>query len=232
VPKHSKRFVAEKAKVDRTQYYQLEEAVSLAQETASAKFAESLELHIKLGANPSKGDQAVRGTLVLPHGTGKTPRVAVFAEAEAAQAAIEAGADRVGGEDLVQAVDEGWMDFDILVAHPAMMRVLGRLGKKLGPRMPSRKAGNITEDVGAAVRELKGGKVEFRMDRGAVCHIGIGKVSFTHEQLVENATALLRALNAARPSSVTGRFIRNVAVCSSMGPGIKVALEDVMAKAA
>jgi large subunit ribosomal protein L1 len=232
MPKHSKRFAEEKTKVDRTKYYALDEAVALAQQTASAKFAESLEIHIKLGANPSKGDQAVRGTLVLPHGTGKVPRVAVFAEGEFAQAAEEAGADRVGGEDLVQAIDEGWMDFDILVAHPAMMRLIGRLGKKLGPRMPSKKSGNITEDVGAAVRELRGGKVEYRMDRGAVCHVGVGKINFTHEQLLENVTALLKALNAARPSSVTGRFIRNVNVCCSMGPGIKVALEDVMAKVA
>lgn len=232
MPKHSKRFAEEKAKVDRTRYYPLDEAVALAQQTASAKFPESLEIHIKLGANPSKGDQAVRGTLVLPHGTGKVPRVAVFAEGEQAQAAEEAGADRVGGEDLVQAIDEGWMDFDILVAHPAMMRLIGRLGKKLGPRMPSKKSGNITEDVGAAVRELKGGKVEYRMDRGAVCHVGVGKVNFTTDQLLENVTALLRAVNAARPASVTGRFIRNVNISSSMGPGIKVALEDVMARVA
>lgn len=231
MPKHSKRYLAEKAKVDRTAFYTVEEAIALAQQTATAKFPESVEIHIKLGANPSKGDQAVRGTLVLPHGTGKVPKVAVFAEGDFAQAAVDAGADRVGGEDLVQAIDEGWMDFDILVAHPAMMRVLGRLGKKLGPRMPSKKSGNITEDVGGAVKELKGGKVEYRMDRGAVCHVGIGKVNFTHEQLVENATALLKTVNAARPSSVTGRFIRGVAIASSMGPGLKVSLDDVMAKA-
>lgn len=232
MPKHSKRFVAEKTKVDRTSYYTIEDAIKLAQETASAKFPESVEIHIKLGANPSKGDQAVRGTLVLPHGTGKVPRVAVFAEGELAQAAAEAGADRVGAEDLVQAIDEGWMDFDILVAHPAMMRLIGRLGKKLGPRMPSKKSGNITEDVAAAVKELKGGKVEYRMDRGAVCHVGFGKVNFAHEQLVENCVALLRAVNAARPSSVTGRFIRSASIASSMGPGIKVALDDIMAKVA
>jgi len=232
MPKHSKRFVEQAQKVDRLKYYTVEEAVKLARETAAAKFDETLEMHLKLGANPSKGDQAVRGTIVLPHGTGKVPRVAVFAEGELAQAAAEAGADRVGAEDLVQAIDEGWMDFDILVAHPAMMRLIGRLGKKLGPRMPSKKSGNITEDVAAAVKELKGGKVEYRMDRGAVCHVGFGKVNFAHEQLVENCVALLRAVNAARPSSVTGRFIRSASIASSMGPGIKVALDDIMAKVA
>lgn len=232
MPKHSKRFAAEAAKVSRTQYYTVEEAIALAQSTASAKFAESVEVAIKLGANPSKGDQAVRGTIVLPHGTGRVPRIAVFAEGEAAEAAEAAGADRVGGEDLVQAIDEGWADFDILVAHPTMMRVLGRLGKKLGPRMPSKKSGNVTEDVGAAVTELKAGKVEFRMDRGAVVHVAIGRTGFTAEQLMENFRTLFRAITAARPSSVTGRFVKAIAFSSSMGPGIKVSLDDAASRIA
>jgi large subunit ribosomal protein L1 len=231
MPKHSKRFAAEAAKVSRTQYYSIDEAIALVQASATAKFPESLEVHLKLGANPSKGDQAVRGTIVLPHGTGKVPRVAVFAEGDLAQAATDAGADRVGGEDLVAAIDEGWSDFDILVAHPSMMRILGRLGKKLGPRMPSKKAGNVTEDVAAAVAELKGGKVEFRMDRGAVVHVAVGRTAFTHEQLVENFLALLHAIVIARPSSVTGKFVRSIAICSSMGPGIKVALDETVARA-
>jgi large subunit ribosomal protein L1 len=231
MPKHSKRYAALTGKVDRLTYYAIEDAISLAKETATAKFDETLEMHLKLGANPSKGDQAVRGTVVLPHGTGKVPRVAVFAEGELATAAQEAGADRVGGEDLVQAIDEGWGDFDILVAHPSMMRVVGRLGKKLGPRMPSKKSGNVTEDVGAAVAELKAGKVEYRMDRGAVVHCPLGKLSFTEEQLRENFMLLLKAIVAARPASVTGRFLRSLAVSSSMGPGIKVNVDDAQAKA-
>lgn len=229
--KHSKRFSELQAKLSRVTYYPVEEAIKLAKETATAKFDETLEMHLKLGANPSKGDQAVRGTVVLPHGTGKVPRVAVFADGEVAQAAQEAGADRVGAEDLVQAIDEGWMDFDILVAHPTMMRIVGRLGKKLGPRMPSKKSGNVTEDVAAAVTELKAGKVEYRMDRGAVVHCPLGKVSFSEEQLVENFLTLLRAIVAARPSSVTGRYLRNLALSSSMGPGIKVNVDDAQAKA-
>ena len=231
MPKHSKRYAELTGKVDRLTYYALEDAVKLAKETATAKFDETLEMHLKLGADPSKGDQAVRGTIVLPHGTGKVPRVAVFAEGEVAQAATEAGADRVGGEDLVQAIDEGWSDFDILVAHPTMMRVVGRLGKKLGPRMPSKKGGNVTEDVGAAVTELKAGKVEYRMDRGAVVHCPLGKVSFSEEQLIQNFLVLLKAIITARPSSVTGRYLRSLAVSTSMGPGIKVSTEDAQAKA-
>ena len=231
VPKHSKRYVELAQQVDRTTYYPVAEAVKLAKATASAKFDETLEMHLKLGASPSKGDQAVRGTVVLPHGTGKVPRVAVFAESEVAQAAQDAGADRVGGEDLVQAIDEGWSDFDILVAHPSMMRVVGRLGKKLGPRMPSKKSGNVTDDVAGAVAELKAGKVEYRMDRGAVVHCPLGKVSFTEEQLLENFLALLKVIIAARPATVTGRFLRNLAISTSMGPGIKVSVEDAQAKA-
>lgn len=231
MPKHSKRFADLAKQVDRLKYYPVEEAIQLARATSSAKFDETLEMHLKLNANPSKGDQAVRGTIVLPHGTGKVPKVAVFAEGEVAQAAQDAGADRVGGEDLVQAIDEGWSDFDILVAHPSMMRVVGRLGKKLGPRMPSKKSGNVTEDVGAAVAELKAGKVEYRMDRGAVVHCPLGKISFTEDQLRENFLALLKAIIAARPASVTGRFLKNLSVASSMGPGIKVSIEDAQSKA-
>lgn len=230
MPKHSRRFKELSSKVSRTTYYTMEEAIRLTRETASAKFDETVEMHLKLGANPSKGDQAVRGTIVLPHGTGKVPKIAVFAEGEVAAAAEAAGADRVGGEDLVAAIDEGWADFDILVAHPTMMRVVGRLGKKLGPRMPSKKSGNVTEDVAAAVTELRAGKVEYRMDRGAVVHCPLGKASFSEEQLMENFRALLKAIIVARPSSVTGRYLRNLAVSSSMGPGIKVAVEDALAK--
>lgn len=231
MPKHSKRFAALLQKVDRQKYYTVAEAIQLAKETATAKFDETLELHLKLGADPTKGDQAVRGTVVLPHGTGKVPRVAVFAEGEDAQAAKEAGADRVGGEDLVRAIEEGWDEFDVLVAHPSMMRIVGRLGKKLGPRMPSKKSDTVREDVAKAVRELKAGKVEYRMDRGGVVHCPFGKVSFSNEQLLENFATLLGAIMAARPASVTGRFLRSLSIASSMGPGIKVSLEDAQALA-
>jgi large subunit ribosomal protein L1 len=229
--RHSKRFSEQQDKVDRLTYYPVEEAIKLAKEMATAKFDETLEMHLKLGASASKGDQAVRGTVVLPHGTGKVPRIAVFAEGEVAQAAEEAGADRVGADDLVQAIDEGWADFDILVAHPAMMRIVGRLGKKLGPRMPSKKSGNVTDDVAGAVTELRAGKVEYRMDRGAVVHCPLGKASFSEEQLVANFLTLLKAIVAARPATVTGRYLRSLSISTSMGPGIKISTEDAQAKA-
>lgn len=231
MPKRSKRVRANNQKHDRTIPRTPEEAVALLKQFANAKFDESVELHLKLGADPSKGDQTVRGTTTLPHGTGKVPRVAVFAEGDAAQAALAAGADRVGSEDLVEAINEGWDEFDILVAHPAMMRIVGPLGRKLGPRMPSKKAGNVTEDVGQAVAELKAGKLEYRMDRGGGLHVGIGKISFTEQQILENLLSMVGTVNRARPASVTGRFIRSAAVCTTMGPGIKLDVNDLLAKA-
>ena len=232
MPKHSKRYLELAAKVDRTVRYPLADAVTLAKDTASAKFDESLELAIKLNVNPSKGEENVRGVVVLPHGTGKVPRVAVFAEGEAAQAARDAGADRVGGEDLVEAIQQGWNEFDVLVAQPQMMRIVGALGKMLGPRMPSKKAGNVLPDPASAVAQLKAGRVEYRVDRSGVIHVPLGRVSFTEEQLLENLLAMLQPIVAARPSTVSGRYVLSVAVCSSMGPGIRVDLEDVRAKAA
>jgi large subunit ribosomal protein L1 len=232
MPKHSKRYLELAAKVDRTARYPLAEAVNLAKQTASAKFDETLELAIKLNVNPSKGEENVRGTVVLPHGTGKVPRVAVFAEGEAARAAREAGADRVGAEDLVEAIQQGWNDFDVLVAQPQMMRLVGALGKMLGPRMPSKKAGNVLPDPAAAVQQLKAGRVEYRVDRSGVIHVPLGRLSFTEEQLLENLLTMLQAITAARPSTVSGRYILSVAISTSMGPGIRVDLEDVRAKAA
>ncbi len=230
--KRSKRYLELAKKVDRLARYPLAEAVSLAKQTASAKFDETVEVAVKLNVNPSKGEENVRGTIVLPHGTGKVPRVAVFAEGEAARAALEAGADRVGAEDLVEAIQQGWNDFDVLVAQPQMMRIVGVLGKMLGPRMPSRKAGNVVPDPAQAVAQLKAGRVEYRVDRSGVIHCPIGKVSFTEEQLLENLIALLQAIYQARPSSVSGRYILSVALSTSMGPGIRVDLEDVRQKAA
>ena len=224
--KNSKRYEAAREKVAGDRYYSVEEAIELVKQTATANFDETVECAIKLGVTPGKGDQNVRGTVVLPHGTGKVPRVAGFAEGEAVRAAEAAGADRVGGEDLVEAIQNGWDDFDVLVAQPQMMRIVGPLGKQLGPRMPSKKAGNITEDVAAAVASLKSGKVEFKMDRGAVLHVPIGRVSFSTEQLVENFNTLISAVLAARPAAATGRFIRSITLSSTMGPGVKVDVSE------
>ena len=218
----SKRFRKSAELIDPNLTYGLEEALALVREAASAGFDETVEVAIKLGVEPGKGEENVRGIVVLPHGTGKVPRVAVFAEGEAVREAEAAGADRVGSEDLVKAIDEGWNEFDILVAQPAMMRVVGPLGKKLGPRMPSKKAGNVTDDVAGAVTALKSGRAEFKLDRGAVLHVAIGKVSFETEQLVENFRTLLDAVVAAKPSVAVGRFIRSIVVSSSMGPGVKI----------
>lgn len=228
----SKRYQEIAGKIDRQRRYTLAEAISLAQETAGTKFDESLEIALKLNVNPAKGEENVRGTITLPHGTGRVPRVAVFAEGEAAKAAQDAGADRVGAEDLVEEIRNGWDEFDVLVAQPQMMRIVGPLGKMLGPRMPSKKAGNVTPEVAAAVEQLKAGRLEYRVDRSGVIHLPVGRVSFTAEQLQENIIALLQAVNVARPATVTGRYILSVALSASMGPGIKVALDDVRVLAA
>ncbi len=230
--KRSSRFKQLAQKVDKTQLMEPVEAVKLLKESATANFDESVELHLKLGADPAKGDQTVRGTTTLPHGTGKVPRVAVFAEGEGAEAATEAGADRVGADDLVAAINEGWEEFDVLVAQPQLMRIVGPLGRKLGPRMPSKKAGNVTQDVGNAVAELKAGKLEYRMDRGAGVHVGIGKTSLTEEQILENLLSIINTINRARPSAVTGRFVRAAIISSTMGPGIKVDVDALIAMAA
>ncbi len=224
----SKRFKKSAELVDPNGSYGLEEALSLVKEVASAGFDETVEVAIKMGVQPGKGEQNVRGTVVLPHGTGKVPRVAVFAEGEAVRDAEAAGADRVGGEDLVKAIAEGWDEFDILVAQPAMMRVVGPLGKNLGPRMPSKKAGNVTDDVAGAVTALKSGRAEFKLDRGAVLHVAIGKVSFETVQLTENFQTLLDAVIAAKPAETTGRYIRNIVIASSMGPGVKIDVDAAM----
>jgi len=227
--KVSKRYQEVYEKIDRVRQYPLDKAIQLVKETASANFDETVELHIKLGADPTKGDQTVRGTLVLPHGTGKVPRVAVFAPGEMAQEIREAGADRVGDEDLVKAIEEGWDDFDILVAHPQMMGLIGsRLGPILGPRMPSKKAGNITPNVVQAVEDLKRGRTEYRMDRGGVIHLPVGKVSFDDEQLRENIVTVIETIQAARPSTVTGRFMLSATLSATMGAGIKLDLPSLI----
>jgi large subunit ribosomal protein L1 len=218
--------------VDPLTRYGLAEAIALAKATASAKFDESLELAVKLNVNPAKGEENVRGVIVLPHGTGKSIRVAVFAEGDAAKAALEAGADRVGTDDLVEAIQQGWSDFDVLVAQPQLMRIIGPLGKTLGPRMPSKKAGNVLVEVDKAVEQLKAGRIEYRVDRTGVIHCPLGRVSFGDEKLLENLVALIAAINASRPSTVSGRYILTADLCTTMGPGIKLDLDAVRAKAA
>ena len=230
--KASTRYEEARGKVDVKHYYTLDEAISLVKDTATADFDETMDCAIKLGVQAGKGDQNVRGTVVLPHGTGKVPRVAVFAEGEAVRAAEEAGADRVGGEDLVEDIREGWDEFDVLVAQPQMMRIVGPLGKQLGPRMPSKKAGNITDDVASAVESLKAGKVEFKMDRGAVLHVPLGLTSFSEEELRENFKTLIQAVVAARPAAASGRFVKSITLSATMGPGVKVLVSDVVTRRA
>jgi large subunit ribosomal protein L1 len=235
MPKHGKRYLKLAQLVDKTRLYTVDEAVDLVQQTSEVKFDPTVEITIRLGVDPAKGEQNVRGSLTLPHGTGKTPRIAVFAKGEAAGAAEEAGADRVGAEDLIEAVDGGWSDFDVLVAHATMMRDVGKLGKKLGPRMPNKKAGTIgatPEELAGIVRELKSGRVEFKMDRGAVLHVPVGRASFAREQLCENLDALVGAVVQARPSAAKGRYILGLSLCSTMGPGIKVDVQDATRRTA
>jgi large subunit ribosomal protein L1 len=232
MPRHGKRYQELRDKVDRETFHTIEEAVKLVKETATAEFDETVDIAIHLNVNPSKGEQNVRGTITLPHGTGRVPRVAVFAEGEAAKEAQDAGADRVGAEDLVQAIQEGWSEFDILVAQPQMMKIVGPLGKILGPRMPSKKGGNVIPEVAEAVKSLKAGRMEYRVDRNGVIHAAVGRVSFTEEQLADNIRALLTALNQARPASVSGRYVLGIHVSATMGPGIKISLDEARSRAA
>ena len=221
----SKGYQAAIAKIDRQKLYPLNEALALVQEAKRAKFDETIELVARIGVDPRKADQNVRGTVVLPHGTGKTVRVAVFAKGEKAKEAETAGADVVGAEDLAKRIsEEGWLEFDKAIATPDMMGVVGRLGKVLGPRglMPNPKVGTVTMDVGKAVQELKGGKVEYRVDKAGNVHVPVGKASFNQQQLVENASSLLSSLLRAKPASAKGTYLLRVAVSSTMGPGVRV----------
>ena len=204
--------------------YGLEEALQRIKDGSFAKFDETVEIAIRLGVNPRHADQMVRGTVVLPHGTGRSVRVLVFASGEKLQEAEAAGADHVGGEELASRIQEGWLDFDAVVATPDMMRVVGRLGRVLGPRglMPNPKTGTVTPDVAKAIDDIKAGKVNFRVDKAGVVHAPLGKVSFDTESLVENATALLSEIMRARPSAAKGTYLRSVNLSSTMGPGVRV----------
>lgn len=223
--KKSKKYVEALGKIDRNRLYDSKEALTLVSEIATAKFDETVEAHVKLGVDSRHADQQVRGAIVLPHGTGKTKKVLVFAKGEKAKEAEAAGADFVGAEDLVQKIQkENWFDFDVVVATPDMMGVVGRLGRVLGPKglMPNPKSGTVTFDVTKAVEEIKAGKVEYRLDKNNIIHVAIGKVSFGGEKLAENFNVLMNAIIKAKPSAAKGQYLRSVTVTSTMGPGVKI----------
>ncbi|HUV05461.1 MAG TPA: 50S ribosomal protein L1 [Armatimonadota bacterium] len=232
MPIRGKRYQEAAKGVEKAKQYEPAEAVSAVKEAASAKFDETVEVAVRLGVDPRHGDQMVRGTTSLPHGTGKVRRVAVFAKGEKAQQAEEAGADVVGAEDLVQRIEGGWRDFDILVATPDVMSMVSKLGRTLGPRMPNPKAGTVTMDVDRVVRDIKSAsRVEYRVDKAGIIHMSIGKISFSAEQLTENFTALISALLKARPAAAKGRYLRKITISSSMGPGVNVDVQKAQAMA-
>ena len=222
--KHGKKYVDSAKLVDRNNLYEITEAMDLAVKTGKAKFDETVEVHVKLGVDSRHADQQVRGAVVLPNGTGKTMRVLVFAKGDKAQAATDAGAEFVGAEELVAKINGGWMDFDVVIASPDMMGLVGRLGKVLGPRglMPNPKAGTVTPDVAKAVAEAKAGKIEYRLDKTNIIHCPIGKVSFGVEKLQENFDTLLGAIVRAKPAAAKGQYIRSCTVATTMGPGVKI----------
>jgi large subunit ribosomal protein L1 len=221
-------------KVDRSNRYPLEDGLKLAKETARAKFDETVEMAVRLGVDPRQADQNVRGTVSLPHGMGKTVRILAFAKGEKEKEAHEAGADFVGSEELIKKISEGWLDFDKAVATPDMMAVVGRIGKILGPRglMPNPRTGTVTLDIGKAVKEIKAGKLEYRVDKAGIIHIPLGKTSFGADQLIDNAKAILQSILRAKPASAKGNYVRGVTVSTTMGPGIKLDLSQIRAMAA
>ena len=225
MPKRGKIYRESAKLVDKTTLYEVNDAMDLVLQTAKAKFDETVEVHIKLCVDGRHADQQVRGAIVLPHGTGKTKKVLVFAKGDKAKEAEEAGADYVGAEEMAQKIQtENWFDFDVVVATPDMMGVVGRLGRILGPKglMPNPKSGTVTMDIGRAIQEIKAGKVEYRLDKTNIIHTPIGKVSFGKEKLVDNFNALLEAVVKAKPAAAKGQYLRSVTVASTMGPGVKI----------
>ena len=223
--KHGKKYTEAAKLVDRSVAYEPAEAISVVKKTASAKFDETVEVHIRTGCDGRHADQQVRGAVVLPNGTGKTVRVLVFAKGAKLDEAQAAGADFVGGEELIPRIqNDGWFDFDVVVATPDMMGVVGRLGKVLGPKglMPNPKAGTVTMDVTKAVNDIKAGKIEYRLDKSNIIHVPVGKASFTEQQLQENFDALMAAIMKAKPSAVKGQYLKSVTLACTMGPGVKV----------
>lgn len=228
--KRSKRYLEAAAKIDQDKQYPLKEAVLLFKDIATAKFNESMEVHVRLGVDPRHADQQVRSTVGLPHGTGVTKKVLALAMGEKIKEAEEAGADIVGGEDLVQKIAGGWLEFDAVVATPDMMKSVGRLGKVLGPRglMPSAKTGTVTFEIADAVKEIKAGRVEFRVDKAGIIHNFVGKKEFSAEQLFENAKVLLQAIVKARPASVKGTYVKGISLAPTMGPGITIDVSSAL----
>ena len=221
---HGKKYLEARQKIDRNRQYDPAEAMKLLKEIASASFDETVELAVKLGVNPKHADQQVRGATVLPHGTGRTMRVIVFAKGEKAKEAEDAGADLVGAEDLVDKIQKGWLDFDVAVAAPDVMGMVGKLGRILGPRglMPNPKTGTVTFDLTRAIAEIKAGKVEYRTDKAGNIHVPLGKVSFNDEQLLGNFYTVIEALIKAKPAAAKGQYLRGIAVSTTMGPGVKI----------
>jgi large subunit ribosomal protein L1 len=230
---HGKKYRDAAQLVDRERLYPPDEAAELAKQTTTVNFDATIEAHLRLGVDPRHADQMVRGTVVLPHGTGKVVRVAVFAQGEKAQEALRAGADEVGGEDLVKKIEAGWLEFDVALATPDSMGLVGRLGKILGRRglMPNPKAGTITFDLERAIKEVKGGRVEFKVDKSAIVHVAVGKSSFEPEALVANLAARVDAINRAKPSGAKGQYLRTLTIASTMGPGIRIDVPAVLAAA-
>jgi large subunit ribosomal protein L1 len=231
---HGKKYQEAAKLVDRERIYPPLEGVELVKQTSTVGFDASIEAHLRLGVDPRHADQMVRGTVVLPHGTGKQVRVAVFAQGEKAQEALRAGADEVGGDDLVKKIEAGWLEFDVAIATPDSMGMVGKLGKILGRRglMPNPKAGTITFDIERAVNEVKGGRVEFRVDKTAIVHAAVGKASFEPDALLDNLAALVDAVNRAKPAGAKGQYLKSLTIASAMGPGIRVDLPGVLAAAA
>lgn len=229
--KKGKSYIEKAQLVDRQSQYELAEAIDLVQKTARAKFDETVELHVRLGVDSKKADQQVRGAVVLPHGTGRDVKVLVFAQGDKIQEAEEAGADFVGGEELAEKIqNEGWLDFDVAIATPDMMGVVGRIGKILGPQglMPNPKSGTVTFDVKNAVEDTKAGKIEYRLDKGNIIHVPVGKVSFGSDKLSDNLKTILVAIIKDRPAAAKGKYLKSVSVASTMGPGIKINTSKLM----
>ncbi len=226
MPKHGKKYLESAAKVDRSRYYAPDEALALAKETSTTSFDATVEVHMRMGVDPRHADQQVRGVVVMPAGTGKQVRILAFAEGDGAQIAQEAGADYVGSDDLIKKIQDGWLDFDLVLATPQVMGKVGRLGKVLGPRglMPSPKTSSIVqpEDFPRVIREARQGRVEFRVDKTSNIHVPIGKTSFTQEQLMENLSAVMDAIVRAKPAAAKGTYVRRVTLATTMGPGIRV----------
>ena len=228
--KRGKRYKELMEKFDRTKLYDPKSALALIKELSNVKFDETVELHARLGVNPKQADQNLRGTVVLPHGTGRTVRVVVFAKGEKVKEAEAAGADFVGAEDLAEKIEGGWLDFDVAVATPDMMSLVGKLGRVLGPQglMPNPKAGTVTFEVGKAVEEIKAGKIEYRVDKAGIIHLPIGKISFSTEALLDNFKEVMDTLVREKPAAAKGKYLRSVVISSTMGPGIKVDDAEIM----